>query len=149
MVKLKSIWELLQTGKIISTQRLCFLNFRNLYAYNLQNGWFKFIYLHPNYLVKNFAYDGSLNIVATYSSYTQFILKYYYPQILHWSVFTLMYVFFCREVATPSGSLDNMSLKIKLHASVAMLAKKNPVLKDELKFPSMEKSRLLTLVKQT
>jgi hypothetical protein len=100
-------------------------------------------------LVKNFAYDGSLNIVATYSSYTQFILKYYYPQILHWSVFTLMYVFFCREVATPSGSLDNMSLKIKLHASVAMLAKKNPVLKDELKFPSMEKSRLLTLVKQT
>ncbi|KAL9300656.1 putative transcription factor WD40-like family [Arabidopsis thaliana] len=53
------------------------------------------------------------------------------------------------EVATPSGSLDNMSLKIKLHASVAMLAKKNPVLKDELKFPSMEKSRLLTLVKQT
>ncbi|KAG7572182.1 LIS1 homology motif [Arabidopsis suecica] len=53
------------------------------------------------------------------------------------------------EVATPSGSLDNMSPKIKLHASVAMLAKKNPVLKDKLKFPSMEKSRLLTLMKQT
>ncbi|XP_010417309.1 PREDICTED: topless-related protein 1 isoform X2 [Camelina sativa] len=53
------------------------------------------------------------------------------------------------EVANPSGSLDNMSPKVKLHASVAMLAKKNPALKDKLKFPSMEKSRLLTLMKQS
>ncbi|VVB08991.1 unnamed protein product [Arabis nemorensis] len=51
------------------------------------------------------------------------------------------------EVTTPPASLDNISRK--LHASVAMLAKKNPVLKDKLKFPSMEKSRLLTLMKQT
>ncbi|XP_006405207.2 topless-related protein 4 isoform X2 [Eutrema salsugineum] len=52
------------------------------------------------------------------------------------------------EVTTPYGSLDNISAKLKLHASVAMLAKKNPVLKDKLKFPSMEKSRLLTLIQQ-
>lgn len=62
---------------------------------------------------------------------------------------TLMKIFYCREVTTPSGSPDNISLKIKLHASVAMLAKKNPVLKDKLEFPSMEKSRLSTLMKQT
>ncbi|CAH2060995.1 unnamed protein product [Thlaspi arvense] len=53
------------------------------------------------------------------------------------------------EVTTPSGSLDNMSPKKKLRTSVAILAKKNPVLKDKLNFPNMEKSRLLTLMKQT
>ncbi|KFK32580.1 hypothetical protein AALP_AA6G261800 [Arabis alpina] len=53
------------------------------------------------------------------------------------------------EVKTPSGSLDNMSSKTKLHTSVFILAEKNPVLKDKLKFPNMEKSRLLTLIKQT
>ncbi|CAN7008492.1 unnamed protein product [Brassica rapa subsp. trilocularis] len=50
---------------------------------------------------------------------------------------------------TPSGSLDNTSQKTKLLASVGMLAKKNPALKDKLSFPKMAKSRLLTLMKQT
>ncbi|KAL1214666.1 Topless-related protein 4 [Cardamine amara subsp. amara] len=53
------------------------------------------------------------------------------------------------EVTAPPGSPDNMSPKRKLHASVGMLAKKNPVLRDKLEFPSMEKSRLSTLIKQT
>ncbi|KAF3549943.1 hypothetical protein DY000_02002768 [Brassica cretica] len=53
------------------------------------------------------------------------------------------------EATTPSGSLDNTSQKTKLLASVAMLAKKNPALKDILSFPKMAKSRLLTLMKQT
>uniref|UniRef100_A0A1J3E5Q6 Topless-related protein 4 n=1 Tax=Noccaea caerulescens TaxID=107243 RepID=A0A1J3E5Q6_NOCCA len=39
--------------------------------------------------------------------------------------------------------------KIKLHDSVIMLAKKNPVLKDKLNLPNMGKSRLLTLMKKT
>lgn len=56
---------------------------------------------------------------------------------------------YCREATTPSGSLDNTSQKTKLLASVAMLAKKNPALKDILSFPKMAKSRLLTLMKQT
>ncbi|CAH8382595.1 unnamed protein product [Eruca vesicaria subsp. sativa] len=50
---------------------------------------------------------------------------------------------------TLSGSLDNTLQKTKLHMSVAMLAKKNPALKDKLSFPEMKKSRLLTLMKQT
>ncbi|CAN8284248.1 unnamed protein product [Cochlearia groenlandica] len=53
------------------------------------------------------------------------------------------------EVRTRSGSIDNMSPKKELHSSVVMLAKKNPVLKDKLNFPIMQKSRLLTLLKQT
>ncbi|CAA7032891.1 unnamed protein product [Microthlaspi erraticum] len=39
--------------------------------------------------------------------------------------------------------------RLKLHRSVIMLAKKNPVLKDKLNLPSMGKSRLLTLMKKT
>lgn len=57
--------------------------------------------------------------------------------------------FFCREAITTSESLDNTSQKTKLQASVAMLAKKNPALKDKLSFPEMKKSRLLKLMKQT
>ncbi|KAG2331826.1 hypothetical protein Bca52824_003006 [Brassica carinata] len=50
------------------------------------------------------------------------------------------------NATVPSGSLTQ---KAKLHMSVAMLAKKNPALEDKLSFPEMEKSRLLTLLKQT
>lgn len=53
------------------------------------------------------------------------------------------------EAITTSESLDNTSQKTKLQASVAMLAKKNPALKDKLSFPEMKKSRLLKLMKQT
>ncbi|XP_010525950.1 PREDICTED: topless-related protein 4 isoform X2 [Tarenaya hassleriana] len=53
-----------------------------------------------------------------------------------------------REDNEPSEYLDTMVLSAQLRTSVALLAKKNPALRDKLRFPRMDKSRLLTLMKQ-